>query len=79
MREVWNSIRYNIQRVLQSDPAATSWFMVVWTYPHITALFWHFFAHRLYRKGWFTLARRVTSGNGYRDSSRSANWERFIY
>ena len=59
MREVWNSIRYNIQRVLQSDPAATSWFMVVWTYPHITALFWHFFAHRLYRKGWFTLARRV--------------------
>ena len=59
MREVWNSIRYNIQRVLQSDPAATSWFMVVWTYPHITALFWHFFAHRLYRTGWFTLARRV--------------------
>lgn len=59
MREVWNSIRCNIQRVLQSDPAATSWYMVVWTYPHITALFWHFFAHRLYRKGWFTLARRV--------------------
>ena len=59
MREVWNSIRYNIQRVLQSDPAATSWWMVVWTYPHITALFWHFFAHRLYRNGWFTLARRV--------------------
>ena len=33
--------------------------MVVWTYPHITALFWHFFAHRLYKKGWFTLARRI--------------------
>ena len=59
MKELWKAIQYNIERVLQSDPAATSWFMVVWTYPHITALFWHFFAHRLYRRGWFTLARRV--------------------
>ena len=33
--------------------------MVIWTYPHITALFWHFFAHRLYKAGWPTLARRV--------------------
>ena len=24
-----------------------------------TALFWHFFAHRLYKAGWPTLARRV--------------------
>ena len=24
-----------------------------------TALFWHFFAHRLYKAGWPTLARRI--------------------
>lgn len=59
MKQLWEAIQYNINRVLRSDPAATSAFMVVWTYPHITALFWHFFAHRLYKKGWHTLARRV--------------------
>lgn len=33
--------------------------MVLWTYPHITALFWHFFAHRLYKHGYKLLARRI--------------------
>ena len=59
LRELWGKIQYNIKRVLVSDPAATSVWMVIWTYPHITALFWHFFAHRLYKTGWPTLARRV--------------------
>lgn len=59
MKQLWQAIVYNIKRVLNSDPAATSVFMVIWTYPHITALFWHFFAHRLYKKGWYTLARRI--------------------
>lgn len=44
---------------MDSDPAATNVWMVIWTYPHITALFWHFFAHRLYKAGWPTLARRI--------------------
>ena len=59
LREVWGKIQYNIKRVMDSDPAATSVWMVIWTYPHITALFWHFFAHRLYKAGWPILARRV--------------------
>ena len=59
LRELWDKIQYNIKRVMDSDPAATSVWMVIWTYPHITALFWHFFAHRLYKAGWPTLARRV--------------------
>ena len=59
LRELWGKIQYNIKRVMDSDPAATSVWMVIWTYPHITALFWHFFAHRLYKAGWPTLARRV--------------------
>ena len=59
LRELWGKIQYNIKRVMDSDPAATNVWMVIWTYPHITALFWHFFAHRLYKAGWPTLARRV--------------------
>lgn len=51
LRELWGKIQYNIKRVMDSDPAATSVWMVIWTYPHITALFWHFFAHRLYKAG----------------------------
>lgn len=59
MKQLWKSIRYNIKRVMDSDPAATSVLMVLWTYPHIRALFWHFFAHRLYKRGHKLLARRV--------------------
>ena len=59
LRELWGKIQYNIRRVMDSDPAATNVWMVIWTYPHITALFWHFFAHRLYKAGWPTLARRI--------------------
>ena len=60
LRELWGKIQYNIQRVMDSDPAASNVWMVLWTYPHITALFWHFFAHRLYKAGWPTLARRIS-------------------
>lgn len=59
MFRLWEKIQYNIKRVMESDPAATSAWMVIWTYPHMTALFWHFFAHRLYKAGWPTLGRRV--------------------
>ena len=59
MKALWKAIRYNIRRVKDSDPAATSTLMVLWTYPHMTALFYHYFAHRLYRRGYHILARRV--------------------
>lgn len=59
MRQLWKTIQYNIKRVMEVDPAATSVIMVLWTYPHMTALFWHFFAHRLYKRGWCILARRI--------------------
>lgn len=60
MNQLWSKIKYNIQRVMDSDPAATSVLMVLWTYPHMTALFWHFFAHRFYKAGWKLLARRIS-------------------
>ena len=59
MKRLWQAIRYNIKRVMDSDPAADSVWMVLWTYPHITALFWHFFAHRLYKRGYKRLSRRI--------------------
>ena len=35
LRELWGKIQYNIQRVMDSDPAASNVWMVLWTYPHI--------------------------------------------
>ena len=34
LRELWGKIQYNIKRVMDSDPAATNVWMVIWTYPH---------------------------------------------
>ncbi len=59
MKELWQELKYNIKRVMDNDPAATSAFMVWWTYPHITAIIYHFFAHRLYKSGHRILARRL--------------------
>lgn len=50
-------VRYNIKRTMESDPSATSAWMVYWTYPHIKALNYHFVAHWLYTKRRFFLAR----------------------
>ena len=44
MNQLWSKIKYNIQRVMDSDPAATSVLMV----------------HRLYKAGWKLLARRIS-------------------
>ncbi|ERK58386.1 serine O-acetyltransferase [Gemella bergeri ATCC 700627] len=53
----FENLRYNINRVLKEDPAAKSKLMVYLTYPHIKALNYHFFAHKLYKKNHYTLAR----------------------
>ena len=59
MGTFWKDMKYNIMRTMKSDPAATSAWMVIWTYPHIKALFWHHIAHSLYLHGHRILARRV--------------------
>ncbi|MGX7111996.1 serine O-acetyltransferase [Gemella cuniculi] len=51
------NLRYNLNRVLNDDPAAKSKLMIYLTYPHIKALNYHFFAHKLYKRGWHTWAR----------------------
>ena len=53
----FDNLRYNINRVLREDPAAESKLMIYLTYPHIKALNYHYFAHKLYKKKHHTLAR----------------------
>ena len=56
----FENLFYNIDRVLKDDPAAESKLMIYLTYPHIKALNYHYFAHKLYKKGWHTLGRLVS-------------------
>lgn len=53
-------IKYNINRTMQIDPAARSKFSILITYPHIRALISHHFAHKLYKKKWYGLARYLS-------------------
>ena len=56
----FNNLNYNLNRVLIDDPAAESKLMIYLTYPHIKALNYHYFSHKLYKKGWHTLARLLS-------------------
>lgn len=56
----FENLHYNINRVLKEDPSAKSKLMVLLTFPHIKALNYHFFAHKLYKKGFYTLARIIS-------------------
>lgn len=53
-------INYNINRVIEVDPAATSKWNIFITYPHIRSLISHYFAHKLYKRKWFKLARYLS-------------------
>lgn len=52
-------IKYNIDKVLEKDPAATSRKQVLFLYPHIRALIAYHFAHKLYLKKHYFLARYI--------------------
>jgi len=54
---VLEALRRDIRVVLERDPAARSALEVLLCYPGVHALAWHRLAHRLWRRGWFTLAR----------------------
>ena len=56
----FNNLSYNLNRVLKDDPAAESKLMIYLTYPHIKALNYHYFSHKLYKKGWHTMARLLS-------------------
>ena len=56
----FENLFYNLDRVLKDDPAAESKLMIYLTYPHIKALNYHYFAHKIYKRGWHTLARLLS-------------------
>src|SRR5579863_6405115 len=57
---MFGAVREQIQTVFQRDPAARSVVEIVLCYPGVHAILLHRFAHGLYRRGWFTLARVVS-------------------
>ncbi|TYA09849.1 serine O-acetyltransferase [Paenibacillus faecis] len=57
---MFKRMKSDIQAVFENDPAARSWFEVVFTYSGLHAIWSHRIAHALYRRRWFTLARIVS-------------------
>ncbi|WP_376768634.1 serine O-acetyltransferase [Paenibacillus foliorum] len=53
-------MREDIATIFENDPAARSWFEVVFTYSGLHALWAHRVAHCLYQNRWYTTAR-ITS------------------
>lgn len=53
-------IREQIETVFRRDPAARSVLEIVLCYPGFHAVLLHRVAHRLYRGGWYTLARMLS-------------------
>ena len=53
-------IREQIDTVFRRDPAARSVLEIVLCYPGFHAVLLHRLSHRLYRSGWFTLARVIS-------------------
>lgn len=57
---MFNRMKSDIRAVFDNDPAARSWFEVVFTYSGLHAIWSHRIAHWLYRKKRFTLARIIS-------------------
>ena len=57
---MFNAIREQIDTVFRRDPAARSVLEIVLCYPGFHAILIHRVAHRIYRRGWFTVARALS-------------------
>lgn len=57
---MWKTIKSDISAVFDNDPAARSWFEVVFTYSGLHAIWWHRIGHWFYKRGIFTVARIVS-------------------
>ena len=57
------AIREQIRTVFERDPAARGALEILLCYPGFHAVLLHRVAHRLYRGGWFTLARMVSQAS----------------
>jgi len=54
---MFDAIRRDVRVVRERDPASRSTLEIVLCYPGVHALAMHRLAHRLWQRGWFTLAR----------------------
>jgi serine O-acetyltransferase len=54
---MWQTIKSDISAVFDNDPAARSWFEVVFTYSGLHAVWWHRIAHWFFRHKLYTIAR----------------------
>lgn len=61
MLNYFRTIRYDIEIVLQKDPAARNKLEVFLLYPHIKALLCYRMAHIFYKRKWFFTARFISN------------------
>ncbi|MBW4840935.1 MAG: serine O-acetyltransferase [Paenibacillaceae bacterium] len=57
---MFKRIRSDIQAVFDNDPAARSWFEVIFTYSGLHAIWSHRIAHFFYRRRWYSAARTIS-------------------
>ncbi|WP_246120555.1 serine O-acetyltransferase [Cohnella terricola] len=57
---VWRTVKLDIEAVFENDPAARSWFEVVFTYAGLHAIWAHRIAHFFYRRRFFSIARVIS-------------------
>lgn len=57
---MFKRMKEDIETIFENDPAARSWFEVLFTYSGLHAIWAHRIAHRFYKRGWFTTARAIS-------------------
>ena len=60
---MFKNINYDIEYILENDPAARTKLEVFLLYPSVHALIFHRLAHKLYKKNRFFLARLISQLN----------------
>lgn len=62
---MFRTMKSDIQAVFDNDPAARSWFEVVFTYSGLHAIWAHRIAHWFYRKKRYTIARVISQASRF--------------
>ena len=57
---IWRTVKSDIEAVFENDPAARSWFEVVFTYAGLHAIWAHRVAQFFYRRRLYTIARIIS-------------------
>ncbi|NHN35117.1 serine O-acetyltransferase [Paenibacillus sp. S3N08] len=60
MLRLFKSMKEDITTIFENDPAARSWFEVVFTYAGLHALWAHRVAHYFFVNRWYTIARVIS-------------------